>query len=547
MKPVSSPSTTPSLPTTVGTAGTASSPGTVNTAGSSALIGSLKLEADAAAPTPAVTDDFTRTTSRSDTPSNSDLDAERSTSPNPFRDVPRDEQPPRLSEKPIDISSPIDADADQLARLQGAMSALAHGEAHLLTKTTEGMLLLAHDGQTASAMSAGEREALRSHVAKLTVNELKLSEVISSWRALLSNNRDVLSFAQRVLRESYMQSTLQMKDVADRLRQANELRKRVREELDSARKTKSLWSEESHGEEGWVSDEGYPAMEVDSGDMVLRADTYDENELADHVDALKARASGITDGEASMADALSQIGEESTLSESERLKLSRLAKSNDDTIKEEWPFIIATLPSMNEADLSAYMSGILFHLKDGDADSAEINQLFLSMSPAQRLYLVSEGWTAKKLDHGGNDAKEFNEIVLGGLLDLMDDPASPIRKRFEEQFGPLSQIKQVTPDMAAYLMKITREEVEKARNAPDPIPTDGSALDAQRTMSTVAELEAYIERLEDSLNSVGEDAQLMNVDLQNYLQKAQQTMQTMSNLLKVAHDTSMAIIRNTNS
>jgi len=45
------------------------------------------------------------------------------------------------------------------------------------------------------------------------------------------------------------------------------------------------------------------------------------------------------------------------------------------------------------------------------------------------------------------------------------------------------------------------------------------------------------------MNSVGDDAQLANVDLQNMLQKQQQTMQMMSNISKMLHDTAMAVIR----
>ena len=56
-------------------------------------------------------------------------------------------------------------------------------------------------------------------------------------------------------------------------------------------------------------------------------------------------------------------------------------------------------------------------------------------------------------------------------------------------------------------------------------------------------LAEYIEALEDERASVGDDAQLANIDLQNSLQKQQQTMQTMSNVSKMLHDTGMATIR----
>ena len=47
-----------------------------------------------------------------------------------------------------------------------------------------------------------------------------------------------------------------------------------------------------------------------------------------------------------------------------------------------------------------------------------------------------------------------------------------------------------------------------------------------------------------NLNSVGDDAQLANVDLQNMLQKQQQTLLMMSNISKMMHDTMAATIWN---
>jgi hypothetical protein len=61
--------------------------------------------------------------------------------------------------------------------------------------------------------------------------------------------------------------------------------------------------------------------------------------------------------------------------------------------------------------------------------------------------------------------------------------------------------------------------------------------------TTKGELDAYIQKMEEKLNSVGDDAQLANVDLQNILQKQQQTIQMMSNISKMLNDTALAIIR----
>jgi hypothetical protein len=59
-----------------------------------------------------------------------------------------------------------------------------------------------------------------------------------------------------------------------------------------------------------------------------------------------------------------------------------------------------------------------------------------------------------------------------------------------------------------------------------------------------ARIDAQKMKAANTVNAMGDDAQLANVDLQNQLQKQQQVMQMLSNILKMMHDTAMAIIRN---
>lgn len=77
-----------------------------------------------------------------------------------------------------------------------------------------------------------------------------------------------------------------------------------------------------------------------------------------------------------------------------------------------------------------------------------------------------------------------------------------------------------------------------------PYRPDGAAVKTEppRVLSKT-ERDQYIKSLEDKLNGIGDDAQLANVDLQNVLQKQQQTLQMMSNVSKMLHDTAMAVIR----
>ena len=83
---------------------------------------------------------------------------------------------------------------------------------------------------------------------------------------------------------------------------------------------------------------------------------------------------------------------------------------------------------------------------------------------------------------------------------------------------------------------VQRSKENKAQSFVPPSSDDGAVENKEG-------LESYIATLEEQLNSVGDDAALANVDLQNMLQKQQQTMQMMSSISKMLHDTAMAVIR----
>jgi hypothetical protein len=72
---------------------------------------------------------------------------------------------------------------------------------------------------------------------------------------------------------------------------------------------------------------------------------------------------------------------------------------------------------------------------------------------------------------------------------------------------------------------------------------DTNALVGVVAGSAANAIDNEIASMEEKLNSLGDDAQLANIDLQNMLQKQQQTIQQMSNISKLLHDTAMAVIR----
>jgi len=128
-----------------------------------------------------------------------------------------------------------------------------------------------------------------------------------------------------------------------------------------------------------------------------------------------------------------------------------------------------------------------------------------------------------------------------------------------------STVKQLTPK--SRVVKKTHRKIEKGMSEESRIKLteitnsmrdDVSKLDSLEEIITekfgdLTKIESqvmesllfkiHLKELEEKLASVGDDAQLSNIDLQNALQKQQQTLQTMSNVSKMLHDTAMAVIR----
>jgi hypothetical protein len=68
-------------------------------------------------------------------------------------------------------------------------------------------------------------------------------------------------------------------------------------------------------------------------------------------------------------------------------------------------------------------------------------------------------------------------------------------------------------------------------------------LEDTRSRKARTRMEENLLKSEKDLAALGDELQLVNIDLQNALQKQQQTLQTISNVSKLMHDTAMAIIR----
>lgn len=128
-------------------------------------------------------------------------------------------------------------------------------------------------------------------------------------------------------------------------------------------------------------------------------------------------------------------------------------------------------------------------------------------------------------------------------LNLTSRPTRKLYRKFDQSISPAGSTKYDE------LVKSLRENPNlNAKNFHQTLDKETKKIFPRLTVeefdvAKFVALQKYIEQLEEELASMGEDAQLGNIDMQNALQKQQQTMQMLSNVSKMLHDTSMAIIR----
>ncbi|HET6517307.1 MAG TPA: hypothetical protein VFG25_03690 [Nitrosopumilaceae archaeon] len=109
------------------------------------------------------------------------------------------------------------------------------------------------------------------------------------------------------------------------------------------------------------------------------------------------------------------------------------------------------------------------------------------------------------------------------------------------------EIKSLTEriDSTMVLQKTLRKDIALIQDtiSKGVFPAKVLLSDGVMVLESARDADALIQKWEDELTSAGDDAQLANIDLQNALQKQQQTLQTISNVSKMMHDTAMAVIR----
>ncbi len=149
----------------------------------------------------------------------------------------------------------------------------------------------------------------------------------------------------------------------------------------------------------------------------------------------------------------------------------------------------------------------------------------------------------------GRDDPGLAEAHWGEFVAGMKTGGIPMDINALVQFVLRQSYMESTKELEFYASKVKyfndlkstiRDELNLARSIQATLP---SGCDDDLRCILTRDVNDSIAEWEELLQSVGEDAQLANIDLQSTLQRHTQLLQLMSNVSKLLHDTAMNVIR----
>lgn len=500
----------------------------------------------------------------------------RSTGENPFAALAAGAV--RVDGSTLRLADSADATSESVEPSLEMMHLVSNLEAELATRGVwsaerirNGMMQTTYDAQedrvARTGVSREDSEALATKlIDRPTTGDAKAVMNAQEWHIPVSGyfkGGDVNAFVQQVLRECYLLGNLDLQMYGERVKSLNEMKKKIREEADRARKVKSDWAAQAQGDANWVSPTVYETVKVDGAQMALIPGAYADVQAT-------ANAAGHLAGSDAVAGAPRASGffaAGSSLESGDSALMESIGFYGADSIQKNYLKELAgIIPKMNASDVQQYLLPVLRELLDA-GHHGSIVQLFRSMTDEQVMMVVANGISPEAMRRLEN--KEFGEItarIRTAELNLMPDAehvpgtvvtqleARKVWSDYEAKKNP------ARPEDNGSLARLghARDGSLSRYDAQRRLPSDTAGAQTATTegpseqtppstVDTVEKMEAYVKYLEEQMNSVGDDAQLANVDLQNCLQKQQQTMQMMSTISKMLHEVTMAIIRNMNS
>jgi len=380
-------------------------------------------------------------------------------------------------------------------------------------------LVVDDDGQTAASLLSGVHQ---------------LAADVS-----IPHGFDPHAYVQWVLRDAYLLGSHQLLDYADRVRFNNRQRKTVRERLIELRRIKSEWVSLAQGAEDF-----HAQRPIDWSRL-------DENEIWQ---VRRLTAEEIAQQQANQFDDSSSVTDwlfgTSRLTERQRevldIFINYEGSIGDDFSLSLIDEIAGAFAQMTAPELFIYAVPVLELLFESGSTDPVVG-LLESLSPGQLLLLLDSAFGCEYsprwfVDPFGNHYLQkqntlaeamHSSAALRGEVELL---AKKKQRELSEQLGVTSQTVQQWRDEKRLWVEL---------EAFDPIRSDETPANVDDSMQidTIETLEDYIKSLEEKLTNMGDDSQLANIDLQEALQKQQQLMATMSNVSKMLHDTSMAMVR----
>lgn len=349
---------------------------------------------------------------------------------------------------------------------------------------------------------------------------------------------DINAFVQWVLRESYLQSTEDLYYYAEKVQYYNDVKESIRNELADMNEILAGMAgmdESAEIPSGSFSEQEFETNYVPGAESSSAAAS--DEELA-AVAAQQAETERMKELAAQYEEDLTAGGKETEKSYSKKMTINKgdAADIASDWVDEMIEWFESLSPKAQEALMTEWQeSGFSVSISAGEQDFGN-----------EQTYTGKESFT--KMAEGSTD---YAAYFAACGAELADEIKAMGNTDDEEAGDPEWENVQISTG------KMTATEVYGAKiDMPQELQDIGyeSGMDVEdlleggdgssNVVSTKAELEAYIAELEEQVSTVGDDAQLANVDLQNMLQKQQQTLQMLSNISKTLYDTAMSIVRN---
>lgn len=380
-------------------------------------------------------------------------------------------------------------------------------------------------------------------------------------------NGNIMSFVQAVMREAYMQNVKDLRAFGQKVKFYNNVRREIRQNLKDARTA--------------MANEKYPFTPPKAVDTTFKGSSVPGQGPSE----AKSSQPSLPSNQEVLA--MYQSGDKSISDLVSMCEQGKIAKGSLDFVRQhldnQWRSGPKETTSKKHSTISGDGNKHGNKVKDkkladvmlsngGNAWIDSVVAWYNDLPPEQQQAFVEKWKTegmrfkAKAKDDGDGwfNSKDKGKYDDVRKLPAGKDPADWLRSECEraikqagDELGSEDMGKKVKLNKFEFSVHPGSVDVPTLPDKPADLKAvegalgvssgAGSAQSGEWTPGSPCEneeqLKAYIKQLEDKLNSVGEDAQLANVDLQNSMQRMQQTLSRLANISKNMHDTAMNTIR----